>query len=120
MTEEEVSKKYQIPMELLEKYESWNLCDKKKETPWKYDDFDLECLGMIMTLYEVGFTDREVEQYMRLCRKGEQTEEERIRMLTKKRQETLQKIHLQEKQLESLDYLRYQTRKGEEIYHESK
>lgn len=111
MTEEEVSKKYQIPREILKKYENWNLVDRRKETQWKYDDYDLEYLGMIMTLYEVEFTDKEVEKYMRLCMKGKQTEEERIWMLTQKRKETLQKIHRQEKKLESLDYLRYQIQK---------
>ena len=38
--------------------------------------------------------------------------EARLRMLEKKRRQVLDEIHFREKQLESIDYLRYQMRKG--------
>lgn len=33
---------------------------------WQYDDTDLERLGTILSLHDIGFTAEEVETYMRL------------------------------------------------------
>ena len=115
MTMEEASRRYEIPVEILQEYESWGLCGEVKKVmgSWQYDDSDLEKLGMIMTLHRIGFSAGEVESYMRLLeQKG--TEEERLRMLSARRAETLDEIHLKEKQLESLDYLRCQIRSARE------
>lgn len=111
MTKKETSEKYQIPVEILEKYEKWNLCNEVKKVmgAWQYDDNDLERLSMIMTLHETGFDNAEIEQYMRLYLKGEETKAERMRILKQKRNQTLNEIHFQEKRLENLDYLRYKT-----------
>jgi hypothetical protein len=49
---------------------------------------------------------------MRLLLEGESTEAERMRMLNKKRSNTLNKIHFRQKQLDRLDYLRYEIRKA--------
>lgn len=67
-----------------------------------------ERLSMIMTLHDVGFTNEEVHQYMSLWVQGEATREERKKMLVQKRNGTLDEIHFKEKQLERLDYLRYE------------
>ena len=39
------------------------------------------------------------------------TETQRMKMLNEKRNKTLDEIHFREKQLESMDYLRYKIRK---------
>ena len=112
MTKKEASEKYQIPEEILDEYEKWNLCSEVKKVMgvWQYDDTDLDRLGMIMTLHDVGFENEEIEQYMRLYLEGEETATERMRILKRKRDAALDEIHFQEKRLEYLDYLRYKIR----------
>ena len=114
MTIYEASGRYQIPIEVLREYESWGLCGavKKVMGDWQYDDQDLERLSMIMTLHDIGFTNEEVETYMRLLIAGEDTKDKRLRMLNRKRDSALDEIHFREKQLERMDYLRYQIRQS--------
>lgn len=109
MRMEEASRQYQIPMEILRKYESWGLCGavKKVMGAWQYDDSDLENLSMIMTLHDIGFSTEDIETYMRLLLERGNTEPERMKILNKKRNEALGEIHFREKQLDRLDYLRY-------------
>lgn len=111
MTINEASERYQIPMEILKEYESWGLCGavKKVMGSWKYDDTDLERLGLILTLHDIGFDKDEVETYMRLWIDGNHTETRR--MLDKKRNDTLDEIHFKEKKIERMDYLRYKMKK---------
>lgn len=78
---------------------------------WQYDDTDLERLGMIMTLHDIGFNKQEVETYMRLLLSEENTEDLRMHMLNKKRERELDEIHFKEMRLNRLDYLRYQIEK---------
>lgn len=114
MTIDEASERYNIPIEILKEYEGWGLCGTVKTVMgvWQYDDVDLERLSMIMTLHDIGFSNEEVETYMRLLLQGEATEQERIRMLNKKRKNALDEIHFKEKQLDRLDYLRYKIQKS--------
>ena len=109
MTMKEANETYQIPLDILKQYEKWNLCKgtKKVTGMWQYDDGDLERLGTIVTLYEIGFSSNEVEQYMRLSVCETDTTEKRMQILTQKREQMLDKIHFYEKRLEQLDYLRY-------------
>ena len=96
-------------VELLREYERWGLCDtvKKVMGAWQYDDRDLERLSMIMTLHDVGFSNGEVETYMRLLLSGRDTEQERMRMLNRLRDCAMDELHFKQKQLDRLDYLRY-------------
>ena len=68
MTIQEASEHYNIPIKILEEYESWGLCGEVKKVmgSWQYDDSDIERLSIIMTLHDIGFTNNEVEKYMRL------------------------------------------------------
>ena len=117
MTIDEASERYQIPMEILREYESWGLCGtvKKVMGAWQYDDQDLERLSLIMTLHDIGFSNAEVEEYMRLLLEEKNTEKQRMEMLDRRRGTALDEIHFREKQLERLDYLRFkiQKKKGE-------
>lgn len=114
MTMKEASKKYHIPVKILKEYESFGLCEavKKVMGEWQYDDQDIERLSMIMTLHDIGFDKGEVEAYMRLMLEGEKTRQQRIAMLNKKRGRTLDEIHFKEKQIEYMDYLRYEMQNG--------
>ena len=113
MTIDEASERYQIPMEILREYESWGLCGtvKKVMGAWQYDDQDLERLSLIMTLHDIGFSNAEVEEYMRLLLEEKNTEKQRMEMLDRRRGTALDEIHFREKQLERLDYLRFKIHK---------
>ena len=116
MTINEASKRYQIPLEILKEYERWGLCGavKKVMGAWQYDDTDLERLSLIMSLHDMGFDIGEIETYMKLLLEQEDTEEQRLKMLNQKRSCTLDEIHLRERQLQRLDYLRYHIRKKQQ------
>ena len=60
----------------------------------------------------MGFTNDEVEEYMKLLLQGKATEKERLKMLNDKRYGTLDEIHFKGKQLDRLDYLRFEIQKG--------
>ena len=68
MTMQEASKRYHIPMHILQEYQRWGLCGAVKNvmSDWQYDDADLERLSIIMTLHDIGFTAEEVETYRRI------------------------------------------------------
>ena len=109
MTKQEASERYGIPTRVLDEYESWGLCDavKKVMGAWQYDDRDLERLSMIMTLHDVGFDNDEVREYMQLLLSGTDTVDQRMQMLTRRRNNALDEIHFKEAQLARLDYLRH-------------
>lgn len=114
MTIEEASERYNIPIKILREYEAMGLCKEVKKVmgAWQYDSTDIERLSLLMTLHDVGFTNDEVERYMRLSMSDGDTSEERARMLREKRDGTLDEIHMRQKQLDRIDYLRYEMSKN--------
>lgn len=112
MTAEEVSKEYQIPPKILKQYADWGLCGVVRMTmeEWQYDGQDLERLSLIMALHDMGFKSEEVEQYMKLLLAGDSSRWERMKMLNEKRTLALDEIHLRERQMERMDYLRNEIR----------
>lgn len=108
MTRSEVSTKYNIPADILVKYEEWNLrnADNSDPNEWYYDDKDIEHISLIMTLYNIGFSDEEVGKYMRLYEKNDKSG--RLYMLNNKRHDLLEEIHDKENKLEDVDYLRFE------------
>lgn len=118
MTMEEASTTYGIPIGVLEEYERWGLCGEVKKVmgAWQYDQTDIERLSLIMTLHDVGFTNKEIERYMRLYLSEKDTAKERSEMLRNKRDGTLDEIHLKQEQLDRLDYLRFElTKSGKHV-----
>ncbi|MCI9552977.1 MAG: hypothetical protein HFE94_05525 [Acutalibacter sp.] len=67
--------------------------------------------GLSLTLHDIGFALDEAESYMRLALEGDSTGAQRMLMLNQKRRKTLDEIHFHEKQLDRLDYLRYEIQK---------
>lgn len=108
MTADEVCERYQIPAKILKEYHDWGLCDAVRMAmdDWQYSDKDLERLGMIMALHDIGFQKKEVEEYMKFLLNEEQTKIERMKMLDDLRNKALDQIHLRERQLMRMDYLR--------------
>ena len=116
MTMQEASERYCIPVEVLREYERWGLCGVVKTVMgvWQYDDEDIERLSMIMTLHDIGFDNGQVERYMRLMLEERNSEEKRMRMLELLRDSTLDEIHVKQKQLDRMDYLRYKLQQEKE------
>lgn len=116
MTIDEVCRQYCIPRNILEEYERLGLCSSVKCVmgQWQYDDTDIERLSLIMTLHDVGFTNEDVEQYMKLLLSGRDTRNERMKILDRLRQMAVDEIHFNQKKLDWLDYLRYQIRQHKE------
>lgn len=110
MTIDEVSERYNIPTKALEEYSSLCSCTGEKSAAGfrDYNRTDIERLSLIVTLHDIGFSKTEVERYMRLLLSDDETSEERMAMLEKKRNATLDEIHLRQKQLDRLDYLRFE------------
>ncbi len=109
MTKQEVCEKYNIPIEILDKYEIIRFAGKTDVT---YNDSDLERLSLIMTLCDTGFSEAEVKRYMKLYTDGKSKRNECISMLENKRNSTLDEIHFKERQIENLDCLKYKIRNG--------
>ncbi len=114
MTINEASERYSIPLEILREYESWGLCGavKKVMGAWQYDDTDIERLGTIMALHDIGLDSGEIETYMRLTLEPGGSSAELLRLLDRRRDRALDEIHFRERQLERLDYLRHKLRSG--------
>ncbi len=114
MTKEEVSERYCIPIRILDEYHEMGLCDAVRMAmeDWRYDDEDLERLSMIMALHDMGFQKEEVESYMKLLIEGESTEKARMKILDEHRKKALDEIHLRERQLDRMDYLRHEIREN--------
>ena len=113
MTKQEVSERFQIPIAILDEYESWNLCNPVRQVmeAWQYDDRDIEWLSLIMTLHDIGFAKEEIFSYMTLYLAGRDTRAERLALLNKRCLASLDEIHFREMQLARLDYLRYEIQK---------
>ena len=62
--------------------------------------------------YHIGFDKGEVEIYMHLMLEGEKTKQQQITMLNQKRGRTLDEIHFKEKQIQYMDYLRYEMQRN--------
>ena len=73
---------------------------------WQYDETDFERLSLIMMLYGLDFTVEEITKYMKLSLG--KNEREWLKLLNKKRKGILDEVHLKEKQLSRIDYLRYE------------
>ena len=110
MTIREVSERYRIPMEVLREYERWTAAEGIG--PREYGDRDLERLGLLLTLYDIGFTRGEAERYLRLLLERPDAAGDRLRMLERRRCAALEEIHRREKQVERLDVLRRQIQKS--------
>lgn len=113
MTKQEIYEQLKIPQTVLDEYKAWGLCDSVKAVmdDWQYDEKDLERLGMIMTLHDIGFDKDTIKDYMNLFIKGDYTSAKRLRILQQERAKTLDEIHFYTRKLERLDYLRHQMTK---------
>lgn len=104
MNREEVSRCYGLSMELLERYENWNL-RKNGEKGFSYSAQDLQRLSLVVLLRDIGFSWEECRVF--LCLENREASC-RLQMLEQHRNLLLEEIHRQEGLLEQLDGLRFQ------------
>lgn len=106
--------RFGIPDTILNNYER----DIRRTHTEVYTDSDLALLSQMVTLYEIGFAPRQVQEY--LCAGNAQSSANAVRLalLNRKRQELLNTIHQREEQLDKLDFLRYEIQKTEEQQYE--
>lgn len=108
MTEEEMMKVYQIPIDILKQYESCWRADGQ------YDERDVKNISLMMSLQECGFNDAETLDYLKLYLK-ENKQKECMNRLESMRKEILSEVHIKESQLNKIDCLRYSLKKSELI-----
>lgn len=126
MIRAEVAEHYRIAEDVLARYEEGiftedtasdhpgkidrKLADANKNRPYQYQQEDLDRLSRIVMLLDSGFTDEEVREYMRLHQRSDGVAACRT-LLNRKREQTLDEIHRQERCLENIDFLRYKNEK---------
>ena len=126
MIRAEVAENYRIAEDVLARYEEGifteetasdrpgmadqKLAEANKNEPYQYQQEDLDRLSRIVMLLDSGFTDEEVKEYMRLHQRSDGVAACRT-LLNRKREQTLDEIHRQEKCLENIDFLRYKNEK---------
>lgn len=98
MTKQELAQRFHVPERVLEEYEK-NIRSNSMEP---YTDNDLALLSQIVTLYEIGFSSGQVQEYLKTSEKSAQ-----LILLNQKRQELLNALHQREEWLDKLDFLRY-------------
>ena len=111
MTRQEISERYCVSAKVLDAYErclAGNKDVQKCSAHHHYTEQDLAQISLLLTLHDLGFSSQEAQEYMRLCQCRYETSRRRLAMLEKRRADFLEEIHRKEKQLDRLDYLRYQ------------
>ena len=118
MTITEASKTYKIPLALLRWYAAEHAVGKEKNenekgnainaTAFHFSKEDIEKLSLIMTLQEIGFDKKEIKTWLCLQQNDKNSCAACLKMLNKLRSETLDAIHLKEKTLDRIDFLRYE------------
>lgn len=115
MTIEEINKRYNTPTQILKEYEKL-YCENKKSkmNSYQFDESDFEKLSVMMTLRHIGFSNEDINKYMHFMMLSNNDMKECLTMLNKKRKDIMEEIHLDEKRISQLDYLRYKITKKKE------
>lgn len=109
MTIEEARKQYEIPAYVIEEYAELMLY--KNQSCWECCEQDLEYMGLMTTLHQIGFEEAEITTYMKFVFKGKSTKVMRLKILDKKKCSLVEETHAREGQIDLLDYLRYKLQK---------
>ena len=107
MTSKEAAEHLRLPEWLIRQYDSLGLGQGKQAGRREYDDEDIHNLGLMHTLYDLGFCDGEVCRYIRLQSGGRSRQREMLAMLGARRAALVDKIHRLERLICRLDYLRF-------------
>lgn len=112
MNRNELQVKYQISQIVLDDFDSWK---QQHRNSWSkvYSEDDLPIIRLITQLHVIGFNHLEIEEYFNFNQEDKQTSNKQIQLLNRKRSEKLTAIHNFEKQIASIDYLKFQLTKGD-------
>ncbi|MFC6175957.1 hypothetical protein ACFQAV_03865 [Companilactobacillus huachuanensis] len=107
MNKNDLQARYQITQQVLDDFHTWQLhtCNIRNDV---YFQKDLPILQTITQLRIIGFNLFEIEEYL-----NSNQSKQKIQLLNKKRSERLTIIHNFEKQITSIDYLKFQINKGD-------
>ena len=106
MTGEELTDRYEVPQKILRMYTAWGFAAEKNGQVC-YEVEDLERLGRILCMQQLGFSLKEIAHYLRLQEQEKVDTTACLQFLAKKRQQYLGKIHVLENQLAGIDSMRY-------------
>ena len=108
MNIQEISRRFQIPEDKIQWYESLDLIKgiRQEDGSKDYKEEQFRDMGLISIFLDAGFTAPDIERYMGLSR--EEGKVERIRILRSRRGELLEEIHKMQKTLDCIDYLIWQ------------
>lgn len=107
MTKQDMTERFKIPETVLNDYER----NVRKTHTESYTDADLALLSQMVTLYEIGFSPQQAQEYLGMNHVRSSTNAVRLALLNQKRRELLNTIHQQEERLSKLDFLRYELQK---------
>lgn len=106
MTIGEVSKKFNISKDTLRYYEKEGLISpvSKQNNRREYKENDIESINFILCLRGAGMPIETLKKYINLCRKGDETAQERRDILIEQREILSQKIKEMENAYNKLSY----------------
>ena len=107
MNRQEVILNYGVPEETMCQYDA--MCHKTGDTA-DYTEGDIQCISRMIELRDMGVSSETAVQYMQM-EKGEHTQQKKLQLLNRTREELLEGIHSREEQLIKLDYVRFQLQK---------
>lgn len=115
MTLEEVSRLCHIRMETLQLYQENGLLPMAMQSGTaESPSIDLQRLGLIHSLTEIGVSLNDIRQLFQLSEQEPVNREGQIRILKKYRFQLLDEIHSVQQCLDKLDFLIHQIKMGKE------
>lgn len=105
----EVSQIFNVDLDILQTYEELGFFDDVNRINGirEYEDKDIKILSDIITLEKLGISTSDISRYIELIKNGDTGENERIRILNKRRKVLLDEIHNKQKNINDLDCLIY-------------
>lgn len=107
MTIREVSERYHISPDTLRYYERIGMIPAVTRTAGGIRDYQEEDLGWVelaLCMRSAGLPIEAMVQYVRLCREGEQTIPDRLKLLVKQRDELIEQREQIDETLRRLEY----------------
>lgn len=110
---DEVCKKFEISKSVLLKIEQAGYFDEVRKINGSidYQDHDIEKLGLILALKKLGLSARMISKLLEKKNQNEQ-----LLVLKQQRQKILDDIHLQQKNLDMIDYFIYRLKNEGDLY----
>ena len=115
MKAEEVSKRFNIKLDELKYYEDIGFFNDVKISDGvrEYEDKDIEVLSKVVTLRNLEFSISDISTYIRLMKQGVDGDNERVRILNRKRNVLLDEVHNKQKSIDCLDCIIYKIQGGQ-------